>query len=288
MPGWNLSRMLRTRLALTALVAIPMGVALSGVAQQHIETSTFNQAPLRPKEDPAAVAHGKQVYDARCASCHAGDLRGSATDPDKGPNLLRSQPALADHGGDTLTPIMLGQYPGMASHKIDVSQKDASDIGAYIRSQLALIGSQGRPPGESQRSPNILVGDATHGEQVFAKTCASCHSATGDLKGFATHVPSAKLLQAAWLRGTYLGHPAPPVTATVTETGKVPYTGTLIHIDDFLLTLKMPDGSVQTIRRNGAQPKVAVKDPLEAHRKLLPTYTDKDIHDLTAYLVTLK
>ena len=33
---------------------------------------------------------------------------------------------------------------------------------------------------------------------------------------------------------------------------------------------------------------VDVRDPLEPHQQLLPTYTDKDIHNVTAYLVTLK
>jgi cytochrome c oxidase cbb3-type subunit 3 len=35
-------------------------------------------------------------------------------------------------------------------------------------------------------------------------------------------------------------------------------------------------------------PGVEIKDPRDAHRSLLPAYTDKDIHDVTAYLVTLK
>ena len=37
-----------------------------------------------------------------------------------------------------------------------------------------------------------------------------------------------------------------------------------------------------------AERAVSRRDPLEGHRILLPVYTDKDIHDVTAYLVTLK
>ena len=74
----------------------------------------------------------------------------------------------------------------------------------------------------------------------------------------------------------------------MTQPGKAPVKGTVVHVDDFLVTLKLADGSVMTVRRGGAVPKVAVADPLEAHRNLLPTYTDQDIHDVTAYLVTLK
>ena len=35
-------------------------------------------------------------------------------------------------------------------------------------------------------------------------------------------------------------------------------------------------------------PKVDIQDPNEPHKKLMGVYTEKDIHDLTAYLVTLK
>jgi cytochrome c oxidase cbb3-type subunit 3 len=44
----------------------------------------------------------------------------------------------------------------------------------------------------------------------------------------------------------------------------------------------------RSFRRVGDVPKIEINDPLEGHRKLLPVYTDKDIHDVTAYLVTLK
>ena len=64
--------------------------------------------------------------------------------------------------------------------------------------------------------------------------------------------------------------------------------GRLERIDDFLVTLVDSDGLSRSIRRDGDTPKVEIHDPLEPHKKLLGTYTDKDIHNLTAYLVTLK
>lgn len=284
MSGWNLSHRLYIPIAASALLAVSAFLSVPGVAQ-HIETSTFNQAPLRPKEDPTLVAKGKQLYDKQCAACHSTDLRGVE---DKGINLLRSQDALTDRNGDNLVPAMLGKKPGLAGHKFDFSTDDANAVAAYVRSVVALIGSQGRPPGESARSPNILVGDAASGKQYFAAKCASCHSVDKDLKGFGAKLPSPKMLQAAWIRGNHLGVPVPTITAKATEPGKPAVEGTLIHIDDFLLTLKIQDGSTVTIRRGGALPKVEVHDPLEAHHNLLPVYTDKDIHDITAYLVTLK
>ena len=59
--------------------------------------------------------------------------------------------------------------------------------------------------------------------------------------------------------------------------------GQLIQIDDFLVTMRLSDGSVRTISRNGRTPDVFVRDPLKAHEDMLPMYTDKQIHDVTAY-----
>ena len=48
------------------------------------------------------------------------------------------------------------------------------------------------------------------------------------------------------------------------------------------------DGTLRTIRREGEHPTVQLRDPLEPHRALLAVYTDQNMHDVTAYLVTLK
>jgi cytochrome c oxidase cbb3-type subunit III len=250
---------------------------------QHIETSTFNQAPGRPPEDPAVVARGKVAYEKYCQQCHSADMRGTETNP----NLLRSQDALIDKQGEQLVPIMRGESTEFPGHKTEISQEDATAVAAYIRTFLAQIGSQGRAPGDASRQPNIVVGNAEKGKQYFDKSCASCHSPTGDLSGFANRAGSPKQMQAAWLRGTYVGAQVKPATVTVTEAKKPPVSGILIHADDFLVTLQKEDGGLLTIRRSG-DTQVDIHDPLDAHRLLLPKYTDEDIHDVTAYLVTLR
>jgi cytochrome c oxidase cbb3-type subunit 3 len=85
-----------------------------------------------------------------------------------------------------------------------------------------------------------------------------------------------------------LSNPAAVVTATVTFPSGETVQGQLTHLDDFLITLKLSDGLTRSFRRNGNLPRILVRDPLQAHKDLLPVYTDKDIHDVTAYLVTLK
>jgi cytochrome c oxidase cbb3-type subunit III len=78
------------------------------------------------------------------------------------------------------------------------------------------------------------------------------------------------------------------VTATITLPSGETVEGKLVRVDEFLVTLALADGSQKTFRRNGDTPALVIHDPLKVHRDLLSQYTDKDIHDVTAYLVTLK
>jgi len=154
---------------------------------------------------------------------------------------------------------------------------------------IATIGVAGVPP-EAQKPLSIVTGNAAEGEAYFNLKCKSCHSPQGDLQGIASRVNNPKALQNLWLAGTVRGaaNKAAVATVTVTLASGAIVEGRLVHIDDFLVTLKLPDGTSRSFRRNGNLPKVIVRDPLQAHKDLLPVYTDKDIHDLTAYLVTLK
>jgi hypothetical protein len=151
------------------------------------------------------------------------------------------------------------------------------------------------------RPVTILVGDAGAGKSYFQAKCASCHSVTGDLKGIGSKFDDPKLLQNFFLipgggRGGFGGFGGgggapsniPPTTVTVTYAGGQKLEGRLTRIDDFIVILTQADGTQRTVRRDGETPKVEIHDPLQPHKDLLPVYTDKNIHDLTAYLVTVK
>ena len=79
-----------------------------------------------------------------------------------------------------------------------------------------------------------------------------------------------------------------PITATVTFRSGQKFEGQLIRADEFIIALALEDGTSRSFRRDGEAPKVEIHNPREGHLNLLPVYTDKDIHDVTAYLVTLK
>lgn len=271
----------------------PAPAAQSAPAPPVRRSGGFVPGQHRPPGDPAQIAHGKALFAVNCVSCHGADLRGGDLG---GPNLLRSQVALSDQKGELIVPIILGSRQDEGMPAIPISQEDALAVAAYIRNEVEAIGSQGRPPSVGKEAPSILVGDAAAGERYFAAHCSSCHSATGDLQGIASRITNPKTLQTNWVSGggrrfrRATSGPADrrTVTVTVTFPSGEKVEGRLVRIDDFLVTVGLADGTQRTIRREGDVPKVEIHDPMQTHRDLLAVYTDKDIHDVTAYLVTLK
>lgn len=251
----------------------------------------FVPGQKRPPGNPAQIARGKTLYAINCQGCHGSDLRGGDMG---GPNLLRSQVALTDLNGELIVPIIHGARQKMGMPAIGIDDADANAVAAYVRSVIETIQVQGAPPDAGRQPPSILVGNVNEGKAFFAAKCSGCHSATGDLKEIAAHFPDPKKLQSAWITGGAREEDdedtpaAQAVTADVTLPSGEAVSGKLVRIDEFLVTLQLADGSQQSFRRNGDVPAVVLHDPLHAHRDLLPQYSNKDIHDVTAYLVTLK
>jgi cytochrome c oxidase cbb3-type subunit III len=240
--------------------------------------------PEHAPADPAVVERGKAVYGVHCQFCHGSDARGG----EGGPNLIRSELVLNDQKGELIAPVVQNGRPDAGMPKFDLTTAQISDIAAFLHSFRV----SGRDAARD-RPPTILVGDAQAGQQYFQAKCASCHSPTGDLKGLADKITDPKVLQQVWLAPGGGGRgpspvTAPPVTVTVTLASGQKAEGRLVRLDDFTVTLLQADGFERSFLRNGDQPKVEVHDPLEPHRQLLPVYTDKDIHNVTAYLATLK
>lgn len=231
--------------------------------------------------DPAAVARGKAVYDVNCAFCHGEDARGG----DNGPNLIRGDVVLNDQEGETIGKVLATGRLAEGMPKFDFTSAQVSDIAAFLHS--FRVGGYNVT---RNRPATIVVGDAKAGEAYFKSKCASCHSAGGDLKGIASRISDARTLQQRWIMptGGGRGGARTPTTVTVTLASGQEIEGRLGRIDDFTVTLTEAGGTSRTFARNGDVPKVEVRDPAAPHRDLLRVYTDKDIHDVTTYLVTLK
>jgi hypothetical protein len=170
---------------------------------------------------------------------------------------------------------------------------DIAAIAAWLHSQP--LSDRGTPS-----TLDILVGNAKEGEAYFngAGHCAQCHSVTGDLAAIGARY-EPKTIQNLIVSGgggrsfsrRSAGAAAPkvpPTTVTVTLPSGQTITGDLDHISAFVVALRAPDGTYRSFARHGAIPKVVVTNPVQWHIDMLPKWRDSDIHNLTAYLVTLK
>jgi len=244
--------------------------------------------PEHPPAPPEQVARGEQIFRGNCSFCHGSDARGGET----GPNLVRDQVVLHDQRGELITPIVQNGIPAQGMPKFALSATDITDIAAWLHSQP--LSDRGAPS-----TLDILVGNAKEGEAYFngAGRCTQCHSATGDLAGIGSRY-EPKTIQNLIVSGGggrgrrrsagAAGPKVPPTTVTVTRPSGQTTTGDLDHISAFVVALREPDGTYRSFARHDSVPKVVVTNPLQWHIDRLPQWRDADIHDLTAYLVTLK
>ena len=249
----------------------------------------------RPLASQDVIARGKTLFEANCASCHASDFRGTA----KGVNIVRSGIALRDQHGE-----LIGEELGKHNPPITLVPADNVATAEYIHAMLATAGRQGRPLGgdPSGLELNVLVGDVNAGKAYFGAHCASCHSITGDLKGIgAKYADNPRGLQGDWVAGTggggggrgggRGGRGGGGQQATVTLANGQKVEGTLVKRTDFLVVLTLADGTRREWTRTNDIPSVDVVDPQAAHKKMVLEMDDpenKNMHDVTAYLATLK
>ncbi len=224
--------------------------------------------------DAAAVERGQQSFSSNCSFCHG--ARGTGTE--QAPNLMRSPLVIQDQDGEVLGPFLKEGRPSLGMPSFgSLSSSQVSDIAAFLHANLRTM--------RRRRAPEaaVIVGDAKAGEAYFdgEGKCSTCHSATGDLAGIASK------LQPLALTTAFLTPPDQPVAAQVTlPSGKI-ISGTLKYEDEFTIALVDSNGIYHSWERALVK-KIDLTDPLTAHKEQLALYTDKEIHDLVAYLVTLK
>jgi len=79
-----------------------------------------------------------------------------------------------------------------------------------------------------------------------------------------------------------------PSTVRVSLPSGQTVQGRLVAVDDFSVTLIDAAGVRRSFSRDNEVPKVEITDPYQAHLDNFRKISDKQMHDLTAYLVTLK
>jgi cytochrome c oxidase cbb3-type subunit III len=288
-----MDRKYKVALVSAVVFCVDLGTALPQAAQTPAPAITqagpqaapagFGSAyPPRPPADPVLVARGKASFGVRCAFCHGSDARGG----ESGPNLLHSEMVLTDQAGENIIPVVQHGRPQLGMPAFDISVPQIEEIVAYLHSLPVSGNDRGR-----MAPIRIPVGDAAAGKQQFDTKCGSCHT-SASLRGIATRVSDPRMLQQTWLlpggRGGAQDVKIPAKRVTVVYQSGKKLSGQLQRIDDFLVRLVTDTGETVTVPRHGATPKVTLEDPLAGHTKLLPVYTDENIHDITAYLETLK
>jgi cytochrome c oxidase cbb3-type subunit III len=227
-----------------------------------------------------SARRGQALFQKSCAMCHGAEAMGGV-----GPNLVQSSLVRHDdeNGDQIASVIQEGRVDkGMPAFPL-MTSANISDIVAFLHARIdvaSVSSSNGLAGGYSLKQ--LLTGNADEGKQYFngAGKCSTCHSATGDLAGIASKYSPAEL------EARFLYPPEDNVTGTVTLSSGKTVQGKLLHLDARYVAIRGEDGWYRSWPLREA--KVQVHDPLAGHRELLSRYTDKDIHNVFAYLETLK
>ncbi len=223
----------------------------------------------------AGNAAGRREFQQTCGFCHGPDARGAS-----GPDLIRSSLVSHDVNGNLIGPVIRNGRPEKGMPAFSLSDGDIRQIADFLHAEVRVAESVAQRVPLEYPVEKLLVGNANAGREYFQGQCAGCHSPTGDLAHIATkYKPIDLQTRIAFPSG------AVPSVTVIDSSGKIT-TGTQVYADEFLISLKDRNGWVHTWNRSGT--KVEIHDPLAAHVALLTVYTDKNIHDLFAYLETLK
>jgi cytochrome c oxidase cbb3-type subunit 3 len=252
-----------------------------GTAQS---TKPAVQAPsaVRQNEKPEAQAYptvqvenGQALFLERCAFCHGRDAGGGET----GPDLTRSKVVADDVHGDQIGPVVRNGRPEKGMPRFSFSDTETASLVAFIHTAKTKAESQiGKRRGVDPE--DLQTGNAQAGQRYFAKECARCHSPSGDLAGVASRYQGLRLEQ------RMLYPSKAKAQATVTLPSGESISGTLAYLDEFTIAVRDAEGFYRSWAIKNV--KYSVNAPAEEHADLLGKYTDDDIHNLMAYLQTLK
>ncbi len=247
-----------------------------GLAAARSQTAAQDSAAKDP-----AVQRGRQQFAESCGFCHGADATGA-----RGPDLVRSPLVAHDVKGDQIGEVIRRGRPDKGMPPLaNMTDEQVADIADFLH-ERAKEGLESAGIPRSYPVEKLLSGNADAGKAFFngAGGCKSCHSPTGDLAGIAAKYSPVELEA----RMLYPGHrkEGPRTTAVVTLPSGEQIKGQVVHADDFVVGLRDASGWYRSFSRDRV--KVELHDPLAAHRELLPKLTQADLHNLFAYLASLK
>jgi cytochrome c oxidase cbb3-type subunit 3 len=229
---------------------------------------------------PEQVRAGQPIFSAQCGFCHGRDGMGGET----GPDLTRAAMVSEDVRGNKIGPLLRAGRVDKGMPAFTLSDADVAAVVAFIHDQknraASLAGGR-----RAVDLADLQTGNADAGKKYFDRACGRCHSATGDLAGVAKRHEGLPLLQRMLYPNPAAGRPS-HAKVTVTPKSGEKVSGTLAYRDEFTIAVKLPSGASRSFPTN--QVMVTVDDPLQAHVEQLGKYTDDDMHNVLAYLQTLR
>ncbi len=232
-----------------------------------------------PTASDSVAARGRSQFARSCAFCHGADASGSS----EGPDLIRSSVVRHDSNGDRIGPVIREGQPAKGMPPVALSESQIADVVAFLHARVTESDRRSAGhPSALYSLDRLLTGSAGAGKQFFGGRggCAQCHSITADLAGIARKYPPVEL-QARFLYPSGVKE-----TATVVTRSGAQRSGELIYVDAFNVAIQGADGWYHSWPRD--EVKLEIHDPLAAHRDLLKKYTEADMHNVFAYLETLK
>jgi cytochrome c oxidase cbb3-type subunit 3 len=224
----------------------------------------------------APAPRGQNEFAQSCGFCHGDDATGA-----RAPDLVRSPLVNKDSGGDLIGPVIRNGRPDQGMPALPLPDATIQDLVAFLHMRVGQAARSSHVGGDYPLE-RLLTGNAEADRAYFngAGKCASCHSPTGDLAGI------AKKYAPLYLEERLLAPRGGPRTVIVTTPSGEQIAGKIDHLDEFSVSMRDAAGWYHSWPRD--QVKVNVRDPLQVHREMLTQFTDADIHNLFAYLETLK
>lgn len=225
------------------------------------------------------VQRGRKEFVQYCSFCHGINANGGA----EGPNLVRSGVVRHDKDGDLIGQVIREGRPGKGMPPVPLTTSQIKDVVAFLHARLAESDrTSSREPSSDYALKLLLTGKAEAGKAYFNGPggCSGCHSPAGDLAGI------AKKYAPADLQTRFLYPEGQPVMATITLRSGEQIKGELLDENSFNISIRDGNGWYRSWPLTDVT--VTIHDPLAPHRKLLRKYTEADVHNLFAYLETLK
>lgn len=196
-----------------------------------------------------------------------------------GPDLTRSKLVRSDTTGQKIAAVVREGQPDNRMPAFTFSAQQVRNLVAFLRARVAASESGNR---RGVDPSDLQTGNVAAGLAYFngAGGCSKCHSPTGDLAGIASRYQGLQLEE----RMLYPEHAKSTVAVTLPSGQTI--SGTLAFLDEFTVALRDANGVYHSWETN--QVKYKVNSPVEAHVELFSKYTDDDIHNLMAYLQTLR